>query len=288
MGITACKEISPNRSGEVDLYTARKYQRIFYVVTDDASVTANYILINASCVPSIGATFSANGDTDTTVIVSNVRATQQEVDNPFFWLVYVDYTPVSITPATAFDIEWVEEKFQKPYSVAYNILTAALDVPVQNSAKDPFDPAPQKDDTRIGLIIQRYNAYDVLYETEMFDYQDAVNSDTYHGFSAGTCKVNISMKKVTVNLVDYYFTKYHVQIRREGWDDVVLDIGYRQLDSAALGGKSTIRDSRDGAPYSGGHPLDGAGHRLAAGGTPVYRTFRPYKRLPFATLGIGF
>lgn len=87
----------------------------------------------------------------------------------------------------------------------------------------------------------------------------------------------------------YYSVNFRIAWRigqgADAWKRVLLDQGYRTRDGS---GKLTTVVDEAGRPLNQPVLLDGSGGRLASGGTPVLRTFRTYKTVSFAGIGLVF
>jgi hypothetical protein len=74
------------------------------------------------------------------------------------------------------------------------------------------------------LTIQKNRAS--FSQSVAIDYQDAINSDSFLGFSAGKVKVaGISATSQTENKVFFWAVTYEFHFRREGWQVETLDQG---------------------------------------------------------------
>lgn len=168
------------------------------------------------------------------------------------------------------DYQWGFAQFQK--SIDKDINGEAI----LNSAKDPFSEPIEIDDSRPVLKVTRNEfAFDPALASK---YRDAVNATTFKGYKAGQVKVsNISSVETKDENIGYYWkTSYEFHFNPEGWDKVLLDQGYRQFVSS-----KKLNILVQGVPATEPVLLDGNGYALPSGGTPKFKEFRVYPRLPF-------
>ena len=147
---------------------------------------------------------------------------------------------------------------------------------VLNSARQPFDPPPERDMSRRVLTITRIEAdYD---DSVAEDYEDAVNSDTFYGRAPGKAKMDsITAHRHYENGTKYWEVTYVIHFSKDGWQLEGLDIGNKYMDA-------------DGAiwPTDGNVKklLDGEGGLLADDEDAVYLPFDVYPEMAFASLNL--
>jgi hypothetical protein len=206
-------------------------------------------------------------------------SSEQDQDNPFLWLVHVDYSTKWFDPQRALqdpfnpatqnptqrnpEITWSFQKYQKPITTDIN--GAAL----VNSADEPFDPPVEIDDSRPALTVSRY---EIIFSPALaVAYMDAVNSDPFAGALPGTAKVD-SITGVFVYVEGFFLWKvtYVIHFRREGWDLQPLDAGLTEIFTGP-GGVRQRRPIQDpsGQPVTAPQLLDGTGRALAQAGAPI-------------------
>lgn len=163
-------------------------------------------------------------------------------------------------------------------------------VPCMASNGEVYDPAPQKDLTRIHLDITRNEDISSAVPAAAIQYTNYVNSDTFWGAGPGYAKcVGITAERQNKQLSNgnqfYYLkVKYSFVFKAEGWDTLLLDNGSYYYDSM-LRTKKLKFISSDGHPLNHG-PLNGTGGKLPTGGTPVFNRFKFYPNIAFGTLGL--
>lgn len=172
---------------------------------------------------------------------------------------------------------------------------------VSNSAKDEFDPAPEKEINRVAAVITKNYAESVIDYSIVNDWQNAVNTQTYLSAMPGTLKLGISISgPLSRTGVAYRAVTFRMDHRVEGWDEYLLDAGYNRIYREVVGDPTTwtrrpIVDEA-GNPKSRPELLDGNGNVLtpvlSAGASTktvaVFRVYRPYEnRRAFAALGLG-
>lgn len=215
------------------------------------------------------------------------------------------------------EITWSGNKYQEPYQFDRRVPRT----PVRNSARELLSPLPTRDRTHLTLTISRA---EVIYDPRLaLDYHDAVNSDTIDicGLvcAPGEAKVDLitSTTKFAGNLV-YQWTTYNlsfkenetidevdqpnpgqpedprlVQRNKDGWDDMLVDEGYYELNAAGKQipiidkGLSHIKACLNGR----GQRLSKEGLALGVAYIPAPNganeaSFQPYKRLPFGPLNL--
>jgi hypothetical protein len=197
-------------------------------------------------------------------------------------------------------IKWGSVKFRKPIDSAEFIgtyLASGSQAPLTpqgpgdgtitaltTSAIEQFDPSVEIDDSRPTLtIVKNQINWDPALKDE---YKDAVNSDEFYGFPAGTWKVDdMGADSAYENNVFFWVVTYIFHRRPEGWDINLLDAGFHQI--SADGQLQLVRDPTSGIPLASPALLDGNGNaQLCANPIPIYRRYRPkeYPRKPYAKL----
>lgn len=185
----------------------------------------------------------------------------------------------------------LDEPPQKGWSFAQFTRPVSKDIngnAIVNAAKELFDPAPERDDSRLVFRYQRNQpSFPHLLANQ---YQDAVNSDQFLGFRAGYVKCqNISADYQFKNDVYYWSVSYEFHFRsddedEDDWQLHVLNQGYRELNGLTY---SVIRDA-EGLPLNQPALLDANGQQLDADwDDPVFLDFDIYRNLPFSVFNIS-
>jgi hypothetical protein len=271
MAVIDWQEIWNGRRGELDnLRATRRYERIFRAITNSTLDGPATLLEFASLLGLLTVYADANGTVDTGAVLRQTRFEQPESDNPFIWEVRCEFSsePYDVQQRNA-EIEdplnrppifnWEIQKYQRV--VDKDVYGNA----VSNSAGAPFSPLPEADDTRFVLTMERNEA-----EPDwnlILTYQDAINSDTFLGFSPGTAKVNLKASAAFENNLYYWKVTYTFEFRNivtingeqfSGWDLHLLDQGYYELDANS---KPRLILDAQGNPPGEPVPLNGAGKR---------------------------
>lgn len=210
--------------------------------------------------------------------------------------------------------EWTTETFQRP------IWKTIAGEAIVNSAGDPYDPPPEKDDSRWVSVTKKNIANAV--PDWIFSYQDAVNSDAFtidgESIAAGRAKISAihlgdtqernSIQYRTVTVTIHYRGENEALGSGSGsygsgsggdeidpWDLDILDAGLREWVPSASSGLYTeslrkIRSGADGLPVTAPVPLDGEGHKLEdpTPDTEVFLQFKVYRDKSFAAISSIF
>lgn len=109
--------------------------------------------------------------------------------------------------------------------------------PIINSAGDLFDPPIEIDDARPVLVAVR-NMYPLQNIIDLaIEYKNAVNTDTFYGATARTCKVE-SIQSGTIqerNGQPFYAVTFRVEFNEDTWDKLLVDRGTQVLEQDATG-----------------------------------------------------
>ena len=280
--------------------------------TDDADIMAH------ASAPTIGSVH----DNDATCRCIHVECSPESPGQKKQWLFRARYTnqfdirenPLSDPAQTT----WSAESYQV-------IVERDLDGDaIVNSAGDPFDPPPEKDDSRWTSVTSKNIAAKV--PDWMFVYQDAVNEDSFtiDGIEilAGWAKISaIHLSPTqTRNGVDYRVVTVTIHYRAENegigsgsgtygsgsggddiepWDLSILDAGFRELSgataSASMSGSAggsvlvNIQDS-EGNPVTAPAPLNGDGYAIddPTPGNAVFLQFQIYHEKAFQLIEAMF
>jgi hypothetical protein len=275
----------------------REYTRKFRVFTSDrydgpAVIRATTNGMGQPALPIIGNSYFVNSSEKDLGSFASQITYQQEIGeangNTGQWLVTVQYTPYDAamfgTDPTAWPIKirFTGQKYEK---VLY---ADQAGNPIVNSAGDPFSDPVTVDDSRSLITIQRNELVSSFDFTLSETYRDTVNNAVWNGFDTKTVKcATIDTSDPTYdsnNQVYYLEVVYLFEINRDTWVKKILDQGFSELDGS--GNPKAITNA--GQPVSDPVPLDGSGHRLGSGGTPVYLSFDAYPDKDFSTFNLDF
>ena len=187
------------------------------------------------------------------------------------------------------EISWSQGSYSEVITKATRVSAEggeAKEMPVTNSAGEPFDPPLEVEKSFLILTITRNQAN--FNPNTASSYTNATNSDKFFGFEAGKVKCK-GISGVSVFEKNRHFWKatYVFEIR-ESWDYELLDAGYWEI----VAGKRKAIAFQNGRPIPGPWPLDGAGLALteaqvAADQGYVYRKYRiADSRVAFAGLNL--
>ena len=303
-------EIWSGRRGSTDQSALREYARIFRLRYDSTTAGPAEIIQNGAAfgLPQIEDAYqdASGAYIDLGAIAVKVTANQLP-DDPQTWDIVVDYSSQQ-------DVEQRNRVIPNPmlrspmFSIAMQRFSEIVDagffgVPIQNSAKTPYVPAPEADRCRLVLAISRYELQPDL--AQWVEYQDAVNSDVFFGFPPGTCKINIAGESVLEDGLYCYHVTYTIECRNllkvseaalglggggttmlSAWDLNLIDRGDKVLDDQGM--PKALYDS-GGSPRSD-ILLDLAGNELPnpdPQGVGYRITILPiYNKLPYAALNL--
>lgn len=279
--ILSVNEIADGRDSSYDATTNdRTYTRVFRVITDSPMVGALAVR-TADGLPRRGSIYATDTEVDLSARVKSIDPSQDS-DNAKIWLVRVEYdSRVEDEPENPLErppeISWGFAQFQR---IAWRDVDGKA---IVNSAGEYFDPPIEIDDSRPVLSIVRNEAS--FNPSLAIEYQDAVNSDSFMGFSAGQAKVsNITARSVREGDYQYWQVAYEFHFRRDGWAVRPLDQGRYST------GRVRIPEiDEDGNEIPDSHvidpvPLDGNGQPIDNPGPDncVFLEFHAYKRRAFS------
>lgn len=273
MSVVSVTEKPEGRSASTDLQLQRSYSRVFQVRTDsatDGAATAR----DAVGVPAIGAIHPE----DARAFCSGKSANAAE--DRVTWAVTCQYTT---RPQTKCADEISDNPLDDPPDISIGLSRYQEVVnqdrdgdPINNSAREQFNPLPERDASRLVITIVRNE--EELNPQQILDYQDAINSDDWQGFEAGQLKINITPDRQVYTSGDtcivYWRKTYTIEVR-DTWDVKRLDEGFCKLVADK---QERIKVGDKAAEYPANPVLlDGSGAVLADGGNPVFLTFEIYE-----------
>jgi hypothetical protein len=151
-----------------------------------------------------------------------------------------------------------------------------------NSAGEPFDPPPEKEEHFPILEISRNEL--VLDPARIRQYVNTTNEDPFLGGPPNTVKMaGISARKQYKKNLRYWRVTYRMEFREEDWNLKLLDIGSYHLEfDEVLKRVHFITDDEPPQPRLG--LLNGFGRVLDEGFDPQFRVFKIYEQNAFAAL----
>lgn len=297
--ITYSHPMDGRRAMSIDATWARRYTIIYRVVTSNARIGVQQVILQ--CPVRIGSTYSYGAIIDNTLEIDTGSWVQTITGEPEAtgdgknWLVTVEYgpkeppteNPLDATPTVTWDFVSAEEIVDKDTDGK----------PVINSAYDYFDP-PLTREKRDPIVTVVRNEATFDYDLA-FAMQDVISSDVFLGAAAGLWKINkitgVAAESIALDgtKYTYWIVTYELQFNRNGWKRPVLNQGMRQLNTTLVNGVANGWEPIlvNGQPISSPAPLDNAGRALNPNATIVYKTFKVYFEMPFTNLnfhGIDF
>ncbi len=231
--------------------------------------------------------YHADGEDEDDTALANRVQVQQEGQNPLLFRVTVHFT-TEIGPRREYHLD----PLLRPAKVRWGFRNiqrvhekdAITNDAVTNSAGDPLDPPGELDDA-IRTVSCTINEF--RYDHELVaSRRGCVNSAPFLGYEIQCARLVdiVCEEKLLEAGTIYYPTTYVIEFDRARHTGKYLDQGYQE--SNWFGVRTVMRDLRTGSPYQSPQLLDGAGARLAVGGTAVFREFNKHPLLDFADLGI--
>jgi len=259
-----------------------EYSRTFLVISDTLDVSPDEVRL-ATGIPRMMEQYPSNSR----AIVVGIEP-KTYGDERKFWLVDVKYSTSERPPSA--DINWIQKPWnRKPqlkwgtYAVTEAVLKDRDGAVIQNSALDRFDPTVTIERHYPTLSISRYErAYDI---NRALEYVDTVNLTTVliAGLIAraeGALLSKFEGANVEVDGIDCWQVNYEV-VFAPTFVKQVLDQGFNAIKD---GKKEIIKHK--GKDTTEPELLDGTGHELPWGGTPVFRDFHVYQKVDFGPLGL--
>jgi len=272
--------------------TARRGVRIYTVVLDSPEATppaSVNLAESAADLPDIGDTWP---DDPRMILHRYETATRSPVlfeVTCHYKTYYIPQTGEEADPLDEpADIYWGHVGSDIPAQEEY-AATGAGD-PIQNSAREPFDPPLTKSYYDTTLRIAR-NESSYTAATAR-DYINTVCSDDYYGFGENAAKmVKFSGQRIIRGSFDYWRVEYEIHFRVDGWEIRVLDEGFRHLVS----GKSvqimddppvTGDNARQPLPITEPMKLNLNGGLVTASGVAYWHEFDVYEKKSWSALNL--
>lgn len=282
----------PQHEMEAGIDGNRTYRQTWQVIVDDARYDGVEVLL-AAPTPDYGAAYvgpSGSFDTYALLVKKNIR---RDTESRFRFFVDCEYT----TSPSQF--EYTDNPLNKPAEYEWDfgsierVITRDADgKKIQNSAGDPFNPQPTFDEPILILNYAKNVAFSSYNPVTAAGYCNAVNTDSFLGFPAGSCRCSYWKAKLQyTKTFPYWASEIQVQIREDKWELELLDQGlnYKKGDfKGPIKLPENEGDTIGTVPVTEPQLLNGSGDILAAGGAPVYLKFKPYRLKPFSALGITY
>lgn len=261
-----------NRGGNASQGYDRKYKQTYLVRTDDPQ---DGPLIVRAALPQIGSVYATDNETDVGAGVINVNV-DQEAGDPTLWRCEVEWAntsksnpqdpppenPLEREPQYSVRFERAELLLQGPWSDS-DAGGVDTSTGLVNSAKQPFNPPPSREETRPVIVVLVDDQY--LDLTGISNVQDCVNSTDFAGFEAKTLKLNVTgIQERFEQGMRLWRKTYELSHKPQTWDLFMLDHG-------------TIQD-KDGN-FKSCLLLNGS----ETTGPPQYKQFSVYRQIDFAT-----
>lgn len=299
MAITDVKEQPDGRSGSINSTYERRYTRVFDVVTSGPYVGPVAIRLD-SRIPEIGDSYTNGLDVSDPDYEFDAGSFVGEIQceciggaegGGISWRVTVQYQPWDPSTFGSDPTLW-------PIRVTFGgerterVVDFDRDgIPIRNSASDRFGDPVTVDDHITTLIITRNELVSAFDPQLASAYSDTINNATWNGIAAGYAKMGIistSEEQYDSNSqVWYYKVTYPVQVGRKPWRKDLLDQGFNELDGPYYATSRTKPIMNDGQPVADPVALDGSGHRLDVGGTPVTLSFNVFDAVDWSGLNIN-
>ena len=287
MAIIEIDEIWSGRAGNWSVSEGRKYTRVFRAISNyagDGPITA----INSLGVLR-GDPYITINESDPNAFVMDITASAEDPDNSLQWILTVNYGWYDVNEAGGgpeqnpllmpIDVSWSFRDYDRVATTDLN------GKPVLNTAGDPYDPPKTINIPNQMMVVVRNEA---IYQTGYANlYRNSINSDSFGGASALFCKnTAITPKNIFHQDIGWYYqVTYEFEMLnprnaadKYGWRSNLLDVGLRKLDVNG----NLVPITLNGIPVTSPVLLDGVGHPLAVGGTPVYNQFQFFPELPFS------
>lgn len=250
----------------------------------------------AASVPKIGDAHPSNAS----AVCQRVRIRHPHQED-FWWVFHVtaEYaTRVTSPPGTEDEnndpterrprVSWGEEVIIVPAEPLYDVNDRDADVVAAvNSAWEPYDPGPTKDET---IRVLTFSRYETTFNPRSFDanYKNHVNNATFLGYQAEEALLtSVTAENEYINGVYYWVVTYVFKFKVGGWKWLPQDQGFYELDDN--GNQVRMRDADD-EYYVRPQLLNGDGRRLVVDPTSpqpaVYLVAYLYPRTSFNGLNI--
>jgi hypothetical protein len=228
---------------------------------------------------------------------------REEGDDGKQWLITLTYAPFNWVEQGGATTEAAAEGQTDPFKVPIKVSFGTTkferfcikdnnDNPVVNNVGDPFDPPIKRDDSRATLTLVRNEP--TFNSQYVQTFKDTVNKDTFltiYQPNTVKCADVTAEREYQADWGYYWVVTYHFEIREfttdaqnniiyEGWTEVILNAGLRELDPAgAAGAVKPILIK--GAPVTSPVMIDKNG-KYTPGADPSYLRFQIYPLMDFS------
>lgn len=267
-------------SGRVTEDNVREYRRVILVQTNDKYDHVVTVRL-ASGVPRYGDPFVYGNDYDYGSLCRRIETNQK---SKFLWEVICHYSAKAFDPDDQVDNPLLRPSKWRWVTIRGETIGDEDEEgnAWTNSTGDPLDDPPPLNRNILRLTVRRNEAsYDPLL---IYDYTDAVNNDTFLGFSKGYAKATIEPSEPQhENGTLFYEMLYTFLFHPKKWDPYkILDAGHRYKND-----DDEWVQANDGGIYHDRKVLlDGTGHRLDEDDDAVYLDRHPWKLRPYSILAI--
>ncbi|HEY1188529.1 MAG TPA: hypothetical protein VGE74_12830 [Gemmata sp.] len=234
MSVVFIQEMT-GRDGSKDVDTNKRYRRTWIVRTDRPQDGAGVVL-NAAPV-AFNDIYQYEDDsgpisatiTDPLAVCVDIRATQDNPNDPQDWRVTAEYAGIDDPLAQPADVEYSPTRYQKA------LVTDLDNKAVTNAAGDPFESGILVDRTRFTLtIVKPVLDWDAAAADE---FNDSVNRDDFiptpgkTAFKKETCKLTWGAKRMRrAGTNSFYWLRTAViDIDKEGWKVKLRNAGFNEL-----------------------------------------------------------
>lgn len=268
----------------------RSYTEVYRVITNSAFDDTNTVRF-ASGVPAYGEALS----TDPGVYVTNKTAELRDESNSRYnWNVTVTYGAEDDSCSDQQYDSPLDEPAQVSGTTATFSKVIDKDVngkPIASSAGELFDPPIEIDDHRHVVRITKNVAKTAFNLETLSGLKDCLNDSEFWGMEAGKVKfVSFDWEKKYLGTCAafYFVVTFEFEVDPKGYDLVLIDRGFSELNSAGTDKKVILGD--DGQPLNQPSFLDGAGKKLAADLDPVeldpFEIYEKKSFSPLTTMGV--
>lgn len=294
MAIVWVKELHQERRTR-KATTGYVYTRAYLVLTNDIA-DGSQTVVDATGIPRL---YDPHPDNLSAICDSIDAAPEQDDGN--LWRVRIGYNTIQQAPAAPGaedpldqpkDLAWSFQPVTRIAEYGWNDQTNAFDIPIQNSAKMPFVPAPEFEDYLPVLEITRNEA--AFSPALAVAYMGVTNLDTFYGTGPGLALFG----GATANRLKwsdgsfYWRVTYRIVFQREGWDLRIADKGFYEIIGSTVDGKPIYAaiKQKDANGKTLNEPVTEPVYLNLAGGQAATGqvgklTFKR-KRLPFAPLNL--
>jgi len=193
----------------------------------------------------------------------------------------------------SFGVRPIERPVERAYRVVdsgfggdVGTTTYPLTTEVTNSAGQPYDPPLLEDDYIITMSVTRYEPASSFSPLKCLAWSGVINSVPWAMASdiiwpkwTAKCTGLSAVTEYTARQY-WWLVTYNVEFKWDDWTRSVLDAGWSYIENQR---RLTATDD-DGEPAAYPILLNGAGGKLAQGGTPEYRRYLTRRTRDFATL----